>query len=212
MIILLNGTAGSGKGTLSRMLARYLMLPHYDFGLLFRAISFARRDDRSWRDIENLIASREMYMNRSRLLWNGTDVTEHLMSEEAGLLTAQLAKVSPKELVELSKLAVKEPNFVADGRTVSEIYPHADWHFQIAADYNVAAQRRLKQGGDIAAFKRRWDLDADRVVRSSRAVVIDTTNHAPKNCVRNILSAMRESARDLPRISPMTIGSCAMRK
>jgi cytidylate kinase len=193
MIILLNGTAGSGKGTLSRILARYLKMPHYDFGLLFRAISFARQDDLSWVKIAKLIAGGNLYVDHSRLLWDGTDITEHLLSEDVGLVTAQLARSSPEQLVELSKSAVRHADFIADGRTVSEIYPHADWHFQIVADYKAAERRRIKQGGDPTLFKRRWKLDEGRVAQSSRAVVIDTTDHTPKHCVRMILNVIHEA-------------------
>jgi cytidylate kinase len=35
MIITLSGPAASGKGTLAKMLAKELNLPHYDFGLIF---------------------------------------------------------------------------------------------------------------------------------------------------------------------------------
>jgi cytidylate kinase len=40
MIIVLAGPAASDKGTLAKILAKELNLPHYDFGLIFRAIDF----------------------------------------------------------------------------------------------------------------------------------------------------------------------------
>ena len=39
MIIAVDGTAGSGKGTLSKELSKVLKLKHLDTGLLYRAVS-----------------------------------------------------------------------------------------------------------------------------------------------------------------------------
>ena len=51
MIIAIDGTAASGKGTLGRTLAMRLGLDHLDTGLLYRAVGLAAKQANL--DIEN---------------------------------------------------------------------------------------------------------------------------------------------------------------
>ena len=56
-----------------------------------------------------------------------------------GLRAAELAVREESLLVDAAKLLVRHGSFVADGRTVSQIFPDADVHFH--ADQRVALQR-----------------------------------------------------------------------
>lgn len=101
MIIALGGPAGAGKGTLAKMLAKHLGLPHYDFGLMFRAIAFSNFQVQSLK-IEN-----------EKILFNDYDITEVLKTEEVGLLAAKMAHLLKDYAISL----VRHKDFVYDGRT-----------------------------------------------------------------------------------------------
>jgi CMP/dCMP kinase len=141
MIIVLNGSAASGKGTLARMIAEHLNLSHYDFGLIFRGIADLRLT-REWPAIERLVAQRMARMEFGQFVLNDSILTKRLVTEEAGLVAARLAVHEEKQLVAAAKRFVVHESFVADGRTISQIYPNADWHFQIGAEWGVAQERR----------------------------------------------------------------------
>lgn len=197
MIIVLNGPAGSGKGTLSRMLARYLKLPHYDLGLVFRAIARAHKNH-TWCEIDGLIRRGVLHLKRGRMVLDGVDLTDNLMSERAALEAAMLAACAAPRLTAAAKAFVKDAAFIADGRTVSAIFPDADWHFQIVADYSTAERRRAAQGGDPALFRKRWLMDEARLTQSARAIILDTGGKTPKQCVRFLLARVQSSARADP--------------
>jgi cytidylate kinase len=187
MIIVLNGTAASGKGTLASMLAKYLHLSHYDFGLIFRAVADLRKFH-SWTTIEQMINQGVLSHEAGHVLSNRVDITAALKSEEAGFAAAVLASQEEASLVAAAKKFVRHKAFVADGRTISTIYPQADRHFEIVSDYDTSQGRRLAQGGDATLFRERWSLDQARMGRSSRAVFVGTTGQTPEQSLHFILS------------------------
>jgi cytidylate kinase len=187
MIIVLNGTAASGKGTLARLLARHLGLPHYDFGLIFRAVADLRKSY-DWASVEKLIAAGQLSLENGHLFLQGVDIAGSLTSEEAGFAAAVLASNEGPKLIETAKRFIKHTAFVADGRTISAIFPQADRHFQVVADYETAQRRRLAQGGNPVVFQRRWSLDEARVERSDRAILIETSDQTPEQTLLVILS------------------------
>jgi cytidylate kinase len=187
MVIVLNGTAASGKGTLSRLLALHLKLPHYDFGLIFRAIAHFQNSG-GWDAVDELIARRSLFLDDGRLYFGQSDLTRSLMTEEAGLAAAVLASKFELRMVQTAKRFVKHVDFVADGRTISAIFPDADRHFQITSDYDTAQQRRLEQGGDAIVFHQRWVLDESRMAQYSGAILINTSGQTPEQTLRLILA------------------------
>jgi len=187
MIIVLNGPAASGKGTLARALASHLQLPHYDFGLMFRAVALLRlRHD--WTTIIELIGARRLCVSAGCILLDGLDMSAHLVQESVGLIAAQLATREEACLVDAARSLVRHESFVADGRTISQIFPDADWHFQIVVDQELAKQRRQEQGCDTVAFLDRRRLDAPRLSFAPQAIVIDTTGKTPKQSLEEILT------------------------
>jgi CMP/dCMP kinase len=185
MIVLLNGSAASGKGTLARMLANALQLPHYDFGLLFRAVAYVRQTY-SWPETRDLIETELLRLNDGVQL-HGGDITATLRSEAIGLLAARTAAADEGTLVDAAKLFVRHTNFVADGRTVSQVYPHASIHFFVFADQSVARSRRVAEGQEGPLFDERWRLDQSRICAAAGSISIDTTNRTPDEILPDLL-------------------------
>lgn len=178
MIIAFSGPAASGKGTLAKMTADYLGLPHYDFGLIFRAIAF------SGFQIQFLKIGNE------KAFFKGADVTEILKTEAVGLLSARVIRVCSLKDCALS--FVKHESFVCDGRTCgTEIYPDADLKFFITADQTERFQRRLKNGDDKEIMSAREKLDAEKLKIPVNAIIIDTTGKTKEQSFAKILSYFR---------------------
>lgn len=176
MIIAFSGPAASGKGTLAQMTADYFGLPHYDFGLMFRAIAFSDFQIQFLK-IEN-----------GKVFFKNADITEALKTEEIGLLTAKVARF----LKDCALSFVKHQNFVCDGRTCgTEICPDADFKFYITASQTERFQRRLKSGGSKETMLEREKLDAEKLKIPSNAIIIDTTGKTKEQSFAEILSCLR---------------------
>ncbi len=177
MKIAIAGAAASGKGTLARMLALELKLPHYDFGLLFRAIVFTDFETNFIR-VEN-----------GKILFKGQDITESLKTEEVGLLAAKSAHI----LKHLAQSLVRHVSFICDGRTCgTEIYPDAEHKFFLHADFDERQRRRGQQGGNLDFFKEREVIDEVKLRMADGAVVINTTGKTKAECLDLMLRKIQK--------------------
>ena len=158
MIIAIDGTAASGKGTLGRTLAMRLGLDHLDTGLLYRAVGLAAKQANL--DIEN--ASDDAI----KALVESLDLSQKFGPELRGSEVGELAsKVAALPLVR-SCLLEKQREFaqqpphgkgaVLDGRDIgSVVLPDADAKFFVDAAADIRATRRhleLKSRGENIEF------------------------------------------------------------
>ncbi|MBI3337111.1 MAG: (d)CMP kinase [Candidatus Staskawiczbacteria bacterium] len=175
MIIALSGPAASGKGTLARMLASHLNLPHYDFGLMFRAIAYSN------------FQIHFIEVKNGKIFFKGCDLTEAIKTEEVGLLATRMAH----RLKDLEISLIRHTDFICDGRTCgTEIYPDADFKFYITANKKERFDRRSKDDGDKEIMSQREILDESRLMIPANAIVIDTSGKTKKESLREILSSL----------------------
>jgi len=141
-VIAIDGTAGSGKGTLAKKLANFIKFDHLDTGILYR------------------ICALEMLERKVDL--NNVDIASWLYNKDLSILRSE--KVS-KETSKISKdpkvrkfLLKFQRNFgdsppnglgsVIDGRDIgSVVFPNAEIKFYIDANPMIRAKRRLKELG-----------------------------------------------------------------
>ena len=187
MIIALCGPAASGKGTLAKMLAERLGLPHYDFGLIFRAIAFLS-SRRNLNYVEHLIARRYLRFQDGRVFLRWIDLTNRLVSEKVGLTTARMASQNPERVSRLACTMVQHSSFVCDGRTCgSEIYPNANLVFYINASKSERITRRAKDSEEAGHFSEREVLDAERLLITPGAVIVETTGKTKEESLEELM-------------------------
>ena len=146
-VIAIDGTAGSGKGTLAKKIAKVLNFDHLDTGLLYRilAYEFLKLN-------KNLEMLREINIDLNILLDKKKIKLMNLRSEEITKISSEIAKLKfvRQKLISLQrKFANNPPNgigSVIDGRDItSVITPNAEVKFYIDADVKIRAERRLSQ-------------------------------------------------------------------
>ena len=146
-VIAIDGTAGSGKGTLAKKIAKALKFDHLDTGLLYRilAYEFLKLN----KDFKML---KEININLNILLDKKKIKLMNLRSEEITKISSEIAKLKfvRQKLISLQrKFANNPPNgigSVIDGRDItSVITPNAEVKFYIDADVKIRAERRLSQ-------------------------------------------------------------------
>ena len=184
-VIAIDGTAGSGKGTLATSLSKKLNFDHLDTGLLYRIYAF-----------ESIKKGRKRQPNKINFnKWFGnTEKLDCLRSEKISKLSSKLA-----QSIEVRKLLVSyQRNFannppkgkgsVSDGRDIGTIIiPNAEVKLFIDADVEVRAYRRNKQlkldsldyYNTIQNIKKRDAQDSEREISPLKPAVdsfkIDTS-------------------------------------
>ncbi len=191
IIIAISGPAASGKGTLARMLAEKLDLPHYDFGLMFRAIAFLV----SCYDADQLLQfalKHQLKINNEQIWFLGTNLTPTIKSEKAGLAAAKMACNDLFSVIQTARAMVQHDSFVCDGRTCgSEIYPNADYKFYITAEKKDRIKRRYDDGGNINIFSKRERLDQNRLKIPFGAILINTSGKTKEESLQQLLSCIK---------------------
>lgn len=193
MIIAIDGSAASGKGTLAKRLAADLGFDYLDTGALYRAVALsllkagADGDDIDEKQAVRLSASLDLELTQS----------PEIRNDRIASLASQVAALGPvrAELLTLQRAFAATPphgnGAVLDGRDIGTIVlPNADLKFFIDADIDIRAERRTKellQAGQsvmfrdvLAEMKARDDRDRTRSVAPLRAaddaITIDTSS------------------------------------
>jgi cytidylate kinase len=188
MIIAIDGTLASGKGTIARRLALHYGLPHLDTGLLYRATGLAALKRGVSLDDEAALAALA-----SGLDWARLD-DPHLRSGEVGAAASKIAifpKVRAALLQTQRDFALQPGGAVLDGRDIGTVVcPGADIKLWIDAAIDVRAGRRwreLRDQGNPLSFEDMLDQLRERdardrsrseapMQRAADARLIDTTD------------------------------------
>ena len=200
-VITVDGPSGSGKGTVSRILARELGYHFLDSGALYRLLALAaNRRGVPLQDEARLAALCGQLDIRfpaegasETVLLDGEDVTHEIRTEAAGSGASQVAALPAvrSALLKRQRDFRVVPGLVADGRDMGTVvFPDAQAKFFLTASAEERAERRcnqLKEMGIKAVFedvlediRARDERDASRSVAplqpAEDALRVDTTD------------------------------------
>jgi CMP/dCMP kinase len=195
MIIALDGTTSSGKGTLAKRLAAHYGLPHLDTGLLYRAVAKSALN----KGID-FADERECALLAAHIDLAEFDERE-LRSAGVGAAASVVASLGAvrRALFELQrKFAHQAGGAVLDGRDIGTVIaPDADVKLWVDASVEERARRRfiefssraekVTQAEVLTQLKERDARDAGRkdapMKPADDAVWIDTTRMTPDECL-----------------------------
>jgi cytidylate kinase len=151
-VVTIDGPGGSGKGTLSSLVAAELGWHLLDSGALYRIVAaMARRQANDLTDEKSLVAmipNLQIAFDGDRVDVNGDDLSEEIRTGEAGVAASQVAALAEvrDSILTLQKSFQRAPGLVADGRDMGTvIFPQAATKIFLDASAEVRANRRYKQ-------------------------------------------------------------------
>lgn len=218
-IIAVDGPSGSGKGTVSRLLASRLGWHLLDSGALYRlvALSGMLRDISDGDEPAHAVLAATLdarfetdAAGQERVLLDGHDVTLDLRAETTGNLASVVAAMPTVRgaLLDRQRAFAVPPGLVADGRDMGTVvFPAAGLKVFLTASAEERARRRynqLKEKGlaaNLAGLSQeiheRDRRDSARSVAPLRpatdAVIIDSTGMTVEQVVAQVLALAREA-------------------
>ncbi|MFV0246818.1 MAG: (d)CMP kinase [Mycoplasmatales bacterium] len=152
MIIAIDGPAGSGKSTISKLLATELNYSYLDTGAMYRALTFYLLENNI--DINNqiLVASVlkniNISFNKDIVLLNDIDVTDKIRTQEVNdnISLVSTYKEVREFLVNEQRSIASSIDCILDGRDIGTVvFPNADYKFYLDASVEIRAKRRVEQ-------------------------------------------------------------------
>ena len=192
MIIAIDGSAASGKGTLAKQVAAEFGYDYLDTGALYRAVALSLLNAGA---NSNKIDEKQAISAASTLNLLLTQTAE-IRTDKVAALASIVAAIGPvrAELLSLQRAFAAAPpsgrGAVLDGRDIGTIVlPDADLKFFIDADLDIRAKRRTKEllqaeqsvmfRDVLAEMTARDDRDRTRLVAPLKAaddaITIDTS-------------------------------------
>lgn len=215
-VIAIDGPAGAGKSTVSKIVAKKLNFLYVDTGAMYRCLTLkAMRMGISWDDKERLI---EMAKNteielkdneKYRVFVDGEDVSDKIRKEEVSKNSGYIASIIEiREILWEKQRSYREKyNIVMEGRDIgSKVFPDAQIKIYLDASVDERAKRRylqLKEMGieeDIEKIKKeiieRDEKDKNReiapLIKSDDYYYIDTTNLKIEEVVEKIIELYKQ--------------------
>ena len=173
-ILTIDGPYASGKGSLSRNIAKHLGFKILDSGLLYRTYAYFSQSGSSVEEISNRINNEISFSfneNDVSILHEDKDITSLLRSETNAKIASELSALpkTREDLLTIQRDFYNQDGLVADGRDMGTVvFPKAALKIFLTASPEVRAKRRhlelQKRGQEVNML----DLIADIELRDMK--------------------------------------------
>ncbi|WP_276873650.1 (d)CMP kinase [Dialister micraerophilus] len=208
-IIALDGPAGAGKSSVSKMVAKRLNCTYLDTGAMYRAITYEalKRNISEEKEIVQMVENLNMDIcakeDTMHVFIDGEDITQYLRTSE---VSSNVSRVSAFQgvrnaMVKLQRKVAEKGNAVLDGRDIGTVVlPDADLKIFLTASVHTRALRRYKELKDTdmtlerieEEIKRRDNLDMTRKISPLRkaddAILLDNSDLTLEETADKIIS------------------------
>lgn len=211
-IIAVDGPAGAGKSTVSKIVAEKLNFTYIDTGAMYRAVGlkvFESGQSLTEKFLAEVTEKIEIELDEAgKIFLDGEDVTKKIRTPEISRLASDVSKFGfvRKKLTDLQRKMAAKGSVIMDGRDIgTEVLPNADLKIFLTASIEERAKRRfdeLKAKGqavELAEIEKeiaaRDKQDSERKIaplkKADDAILLDTTNLTIEEVVDKILGLAR---------------------
>ena len=215
VIITIDGPAGAGKSTVSKILAEKLGYLYLDTGSLYRALAYQALKSETPLNNESALADlcsrTEIKLKnidgKMKVFLDGMDVAENIRSEEVGVAASKISAYAAVRqcLFHLQRQAGADGKLVAEGRDMGTVvFPHADYKFYLDASMEERTKRRLNELLEKRKPAEYQSVQKDIMARDQQdttrqlsplkipadAIIIDSTNLSVAEVVKKIFESI----------------------
>ena len=215
--VAVDGPAGAGKSSISKIVAKKLGYLYIDTGAMYRSVTWAvlhnHIDVNNQKAVEALLPELDLTMEASddscKVFIAGQDVTDFIRTPQVNNAVSIVAsyKGVRQYLVERQRLMAEAGGVILDGRDIgSVVLPNAELKIYLTASAEARAMRRyLEVKGTVNeqtledikdSVMQRDDMDKNRkespLIQVEDAVLVDSSEMTFDETVEHILHLVQE--------------------
>lgn len=212
LVIAIDGPAGAGKSTISKLIAKNLGINYIDTGAMYRAITYkCIKEDIDVNDIQRVVdlcSRTDVDFVDNYIYLDGQRLNEEIRTLQVSSRVSDVAKIPQVRefLLEKQREIGKRSDVILDGRDVgTHIFPDAKYKFFLNASAQERERRRYQELIDkgqsvvleeiIEDIKKRDYIDSTRevapLVKADDAIEVDTTSMTIDQVVTYISDMVR---------------------
>ena len=211
-IVAIDGPAGSGKGTITKIVAEKRNLVSIDTGAMYRCVALdCLNNGVESTDIEGIKKVLEKIdielkneNGTKKVILNGKDVSEEIRTPRVDDVVAKYAAVKEirDKMTPMQQKMGETQNIIMEGRDIGTVvFPNADVKIFLDCSVEERARRRYKQDIEkgieityeevLESIKERNRLETEReiapFIKAEDAIVVDTTKYSIDEVVEKVL-------------------------
>ena len=214
-VVAIDGPAGAGKGTITKLVGEKLGLINIDTGATFRCVALnmlqEHIDIQEEEKIEEMLANINIEMHPDgKIFLNGEDVTRRIRENDVNNLVSPVSVLSVvrNKLLEVQRNIAKGKNVIMEGRDIGTVvFPNADVKIYLDAAAEERARRRVLQNQEkgiessyeevLKGIKDRDKRDSTRKIaplkKAEDAIYLDSTNLSVEQVVNKIVKIIENN-------------------
>ena len=216
-IVAIDGPAGSGKGTVTKLIAEKENLVSIDTGAMYRCVALDCLDngieptnlDGIEKVLERVKIELKNVNGNLTVILNGRDVTKDIRTPRVDEVVAKFAAIKcvRDKMTPLQREMAKVQDIVMEGRDIGTVvFPNADVKIYLECSVEERAKRRYKQNQEkginctyeevLQSIIERNRLETERdiapLVKADDAVLVDSSDLSIDEVVQKIVQIIKE--------------------
>ena len=196
-VVAIDGPAGSGKGTVAKILADKCNLTYIDTGAMYRAIAYASLqnniDITEEEKIVELAKNSKIDFIDGKTYLNGKDISKEIRTMEVTKIVSPISSIVKLReiLVDMQREMAGNLDVIMEGRDITTVvFPNATYKFYLDATLDERANRRYKEnkekGMNVTIEEIKENIskrdyndmhkEVGSLTRTEDAIYIDSTN------------------------------------
>lgn len=213
-IVAIDGPAGSGKGTITKLVGEKLNLINIDTGATFRCVALNMIQENIKIDEKEKITKMLNRINieikeNGDIFLNGNEVSKRIRENDVNDFVSPISTVQVirEKLLDIQRKIAEGKDVIMEGRDIGTVvFPNANVKIYLDASAEERAKRRIKQNQEksiessyedvLANIIDRDKRDSSRVIaplkKADDAIYIDSTNMTIEEVTEQIIKIIKE--------------------
>lgn len=215
-IVAIDGPAGVGKGTITKLVAEKLGFVTIDTGAMYRCVTLEALNknigmeeiDKIKDLMDNISIKLDKVNDKQVVYLNDSDVTKEIRTEKVDKYVSKYCTIPyvREKITLIQRKMGEEGNIIMEGRDIGTVvFPNADVKIFLDAELEEVAKRRYKQNLErgidtpfeivLQEIKERNERDKNREIaplkQAEDAIYIDTTNLNIEQVVNKVIEIVK---------------------